>query len=67
MTIWACSVLSQQNLSERDQQAAKESFESFRDLVTRFPDSRYSPDSRLRMTYIVNSWQSMKCMWPVII
>ena len=47
--------LSQQNLSERDQQAAKESFESFRDLVTRFPDSRYSPDSRLRMTYIVNS------------
>jgi outer membrane protein assembly factor BamD len=47
--------LSQQNLSERDQQAAKESFESFKELVTRFPDSRYTPDSRLRMTYIVNS------------
>ncbi len=47
--------LSQQNLSERDQAAAKESFESFRDLVARFPDSRYTPDSRLRMTYIVNS------------
>ncbi len=47
--------LSQQNLSERDQAAAKESFESFRDLVARFPDSRYAPDSRLRMTYIVNS------------
>jgi outer membrane protein assembly factor BamD len=47
--------ISRQNLSERDQQAAKTSFESFRELVTRFPDSRYAPDSRLRMTYIVNS------------
>ncbi len=47
--------LSQQNLSERDQLAAKASFESFRELVARFPDSKYAPDSRLRMTYIVNS------------
>jgi outer membrane protein assembly factor BamD len=46
---------SQQDLSERDQKAAKESFESFRELSTRFPDSRYTPDARLRMTYIVNS------------
>lgn len=47
--------LSRQELSERDQQAAKESFESFRELVTRFPESKYAPDSRLRMTYTVNS------------
>jgi len=47
--------LSRQELSERDQQAAKESFESFRDLVNRFPESKYAPDSRLRMTYTVNS------------
>lgn len=47
--------LSRQDLSERDQKAAKESFEAFRDLVTRFPDSRYTPDARARMTYIVNS------------
>ena len=47
--------LSRQDLSERDQQSAKQSFESFRELVTRFPDSKYAPDSRLRMTYIVNS------------
>lgn len=47
--------LSRQDLSERDQKAAKESFESFRDLVSRFPDSRYTPDARARMTYIVNS------------
>lgn len=47
--------LARQDLSERDQKAAKESFEAFRDLVARFPDSRYAPDARLRMTYIVNS------------
>ncbi len=49
------SWLSRQDLSERDQKAAKDSFESFRELVTRFPDSRYTPDARQRMTYIVNS------------
>jgi len=45
----------QQDLSERDQKAAKESFESFKDLASRFPDSIYTPDARLRMVYIVNS------------
>lgn len=47
--------ISRQDLSERDQKAAKESFESFRELVTRFPESKYTPDARLRMSYIVNS------------
>lgn len=47
--------ISRQDLAERDQKSAKESFESFRELTTRFPDSRYTPDARLRMTYIVNS------------
>jgi outer membrane protein assembly factor BamD len=47
--------LARQDLSERDQKAAKESFESFKDLAVRFPDSKYTPDARLRMTYIVNS------------
>jgi outer membrane protein assembly factor BamD len=49
------SFISRQDLSERDQKAAKESFEAFKELVGRFPDSRYAPDSRQRMTYIVNS------------
>ncbi|ART51734.1 outer membrane protein assembly factor BamD [Acidovorax carolinensis] len=49
------SWISQQDLSERDQKAAKDSFESFSELATRFPDSRYAKDSRQRMTYIVNS------------
>ena len=47
--------ISKQDLSERDQKAAKDSFESFRELTERFPDSRYAPDARQRMTYIVNS------------
>jgi len=49
------SSVTRQDLSERDQKAAKESFESFKELVSRFPDSRYSPDARQRMAYIVNS------------
>lgn len=49
------SFITRQDLSERDQKAAKESFEAFKELVTRFPESRYAQDSRLRMTYIVNS------------
>jgi outer membrane protein assembly factor BamD len=49
------SFMTRQDLSERDQKAAKESFESFRELTTRFPESKYTPDARLRMNYIVNS------------
>lgn len=49
------SFLSKQDLSERDQKAGKDSFEAFQELVTRFPESRYAPDARQRMVYIVNS------------
>lgn len=49
------SFITRQDLSERDQKAAKESFESFKELASRFPDSRYTPDAKARMTYIVNS------------
>lgn len=49
------SAITRQDLSERDQKASKESFAAFKELVTRFPDSRYSPDASQRMTYIVNS------------
>jgi len=49
------SAVTRQDLSERDQTAAKESFESFKELTTRFPDSRYSADARQRMNYIVSS------------
>ncbi|MFY8103628.1 MAG: outer membrane protein assembly factor BamD [Ramlibacter sp.] len=49
------SFLTRQDLSERDQKAAKESFESFKELVTRFPESRYAVDAQTRMVYVVNS------------
>ncbi len=42
-----------QDLAERDQKAARESFEAFRELVTRFPDSRYAEDARQRMGFTV--------------
>lgn len=50
--------LSRQDLSERDPKGAREAFDSFRELVTRFPDSRYADDSRARMQYLVNSLAS---------
>ena len=50
--------LSRQDLSERDQQAARDSYQSFRQLVDQFPASTYAADARLRMTYIVNTLAS---------
>lgn len=44
-----------QDLSERDQKAAKESFEAYKELAAKFPESKYTTDARQRMTYIVNS------------
>lgn len=44
-----------QDLSERDPTAARNAFDSFKALVTRFPDSQYTPDARQRMQYIANS------------
>jgi outer membrane protein assembly factor BamD len=49
------SSVTRQDLAERDQKAAKESFESFKELVSRFPESRYAADASARMGYIVNS------------
>jgi outer membrane protein assembly factor BamD len=44
-----------QDPTERDPKAAQDSFAAFKDLVTRFPSSRYAPDSRLRMQYLTNA------------
>lgn len=49
------SSLINQDLSERDQKAAKESYEAFQELSKRFPESKYTPDARQRMVYITNS------------
>lgn len=47
--------LSRQDLAERDQQAARDSYQSFKQLVDQFPQSLYADDSRVRMNYIVNT------------
>lgn len=47
--------LSRQDLSERDQKAARDAYESFRQVVVRYPESKYTPDASLRMNYIVNT------------
>jgi outer membrane protein assembly factor BamD len=47
--------LASQDLSERDQQASRDAYQSFRQLTERFPQSSYAEDARLRMNYIVNS------------
>ena len=47
--------LAAQDLSERDQQASRDAYQSFRQLTERFPQSSYADDARLRMNYIVNA------------
>ncbi|MEW6120733.1 MAG: outer membrane protein assembly factor BamD [Pseudomonadota bacterium] len=47
-----------QDLSERDPKAAREAFLSFKELVTRFPESKYAEDSVARMKYLVNALAS---------
>jgi outer membrane protein assembly factor BamD len=44
-----------QDMSERDAKASRESFESFKQLVTRYPDSKYASDALKRMAYLVNA------------
>ena len=44
-----------QDPAERDPSALRDSFNSFKELVTRFPDSKYSPDARLRMQYLLDT------------
>ena len=47
--------LARQDLADRDPKAARESFEAFKELVTRFPESRYAADARDRMAYLIEA------------
>jgi len=40
------------DMTTRDPGKALQSFEDFRQLLNRFPDSQYAPDARARMTYL---------------
>ena len=51
---WLAS-LGGQDLAERDLEAAREAFDAFKQVVTRYPESRYADDSEARMKYLVNS------------
>jgi outer membrane protein assembly factor BamD len=44
-----------QDPSERDPRAARDSFTAFKELVTRFPESKYTPDATARMKFLVNA------------
>jgi outer membrane protein assembly factor BamD len=49
------AALGDQDMSERDPQAAREAFQSFKELSTLFPNSKYTPDALARMKYLVNA------------
>jgi outer membrane protein assembly factor BamD len=44
-----------QDPTERDPKAARDSFDAFKELAQRFPDSKYTPDAVLRMNWLVNA------------
>jgi outer membrane protein assembly factor BamD len=50
--------LASTDMSDRDPNASREAFEAFKEVVTRFPDSRYADDSAARMRYLVNALAS---------
>ncbi len=47
--------LTEQDISDRDPKALRESFTSFKELITRYPDSKYAKDATQRMAYLVNT------------
>jgi outer membrane protein assembly factor BamD len=52
--------ISTQDPTERDPKAAREAFDAFKELVTRFPNSKYTPDATLRMNYLINAMASLE-------
>ncbi|MFP5391681.1 MAG: outer membrane protein assembly factor BamD [Gammaproteobacteria bacterium] len=44
-----------QDPTERDPKATRESFQAFKELVDKFPNSTYAPDAIARMKYLVNA------------
>ncbi|HVP09131.1 MAG TPA: outer membrane protein assembly factor BamD [Burkholderiales bacterium] len=49
------SLIDTPDMTERDPKGTREAFDAFKELVTRFPDSKYSEDARARMRYLVNA------------
>jgi len=47
-----------QDPTERDPKATREAFAAFKELVDKFPNSKYAPDSIARMKYLINAMAS---------
>lgn len=43
-----------EDLAERDPKAAREAFDSFKELATRYPNSKYAEDASSRLSFLVN-------------
>jgi len=43
------------DVSQRDNKALTDSYDTFKQLVQRFPNSKYAPDSRKRINYLTNA------------
>lgn len=52
------SQLTTPDMSDRDPKSTRESFAAFKEVVARFPESKYAPDATLRMRYLVNALAS---------
>ncbi|MDK9725429.1 MAG: outer membrane protein assembly factor BamD [Sterolibacteriaceae bacterium MAG5] len=50
--------VSMQDPTERDPKAARDAFEAFKELVAKYPESKYAEDSAQRMKYLVNALAS---------
>jgi outer membrane protein assembly factor BamD len=49
------SNITKQDPSERDPKGLRASYEAFNELIQRYPDSRYTPDARKRVAWLVNT------------
>jgi outer membrane protein assembly factor BamD len=43
-----------QDMTERDPKQARQSYDAFKELATRFPNSKYTEDAAARMRYVLN-------------
>jgi len=47
--------ITRQDPSERDPKGLRESYDSFNELIKRYPDSRYTADAKKRVTWLVST------------
>jgi outer membrane protein assembly factor BamD len=50
--------LTSADMTDRDPKSGRDAFDAFKEVVTRFPDSKYAEDSAARMRYLVNALAS---------